>query len=67
MAAAGPVALGAQRGLEYEVKAAFIYNFIQFVNVAGDDEPNRPRRFASACTTRIPSAWRSSARCAANR
>jgi hypothetical protein len=30
-AAVGPVSLGAQRGVEYEVKAAFIYNFIQFV------------------------------------
>lgn len=31
VAIARPLPLGAQRGLEYEVKAAFIYNFIQFV------------------------------------
>jgi len=29
--AAGPIDLHAQRSLEYEVKAAFLYNFVQFV------------------------------------
>ena len=33
---AWPFALGAQRSLEYEVKAAFLFNFVQFVEWPGE-------------------------------